>query len=251
VTSTWIFLVSFFAIIAGGAIGMTLRVRLPMAYLNAETREMIRLGASLLATLVAVLISLTIASAKSSYETQDAHFRQLAAYLVEADQLLAQYGPEATGMRQLMREAVPAAIDRIWREKATASQDTAFTARSLAEQLYTAVAALSPNNDTQHALKSRVEQAIADMARTRLSMFADGDTPVLTPFMLILIFWLVVVFVSFGLFIEPGPVVFAALLVFALSISTALFLVADLSRPFIGLMQIPKEQLKHTLAPLN
>jgi len=251
VTSTWIFLVSFFAILAGCAIGMTLRLRLPKAYLSAENREMIRLCSSLLATLVAVLISLTIASAKSSYETQDAHFRQLAAYLVEADQLLAQYGPEATGMRQLMREAVPAAVDRIWREKATASQDTAFTARSLAEQLYTAVEALLPKNDIQRGLKARVEQAVTDLARTRLSMFADGDTPVLTPFMLILIFWLVVVFGSFGLFVEPGPVVFAALLVFALSISTALFLVADLSRPFIGLMQIPKEQLKHTLAPLT
>ena len=250
-TSIWIFLVSFIGILAGGAIGMTLRARLPGAQLNAETREMIRLGVSLLATLVAVLISLTIASAKSSYDTQDAHFRQLAAYLVEADQLLAQYGPEATGMRRLMREAVPAAMDRIWREKATASQDTAFTARSLAEQLYTAVEALSPGNDAQRSLKARVEAAIADIARTRLLMFADGDTPVLTPFMLILIFWLVVIFVSFGLFVEPGRVVIVALLVFALSISTALFLVADLSRPFAGLMQIPKEQLKHTLAPLN
>jgi uncharacterized membrane protein len=143
VTSTWIFLVSFFAIIAGCAIGMTLRARLPKEYLNSENREMIRLGSSLLATLAAVLISLTIASAKSSYETQDAHFRQLAAYLVEADQLLAQYGPEAAGMRQLMRQAVPAAIDRIWREKAMASQDTAFTARSLAEQLYAAVEAIA------------------------------------------------------------------------------------------------------------
>jgi hypothetical protein len=251
VTSTWIFLVSFFAIIVGCATGMTLRVRLPKGYLNAENREMIRLGAGLLATLAAVLISLTIASAKSSYETQDVHFRQFAAYLVEADQLLARYGPEATGMRRLMRQAVPAAIDRIWREKVTSSQDTAFTPRSLAEQLYSAAEALSPTNDIQRMLKARIEQAIADLARTRLSMFADGDTPVLTPFMLILIFWLVVVFGSFGLFVEPGPVVFAALLVFALSISTALFLVADLSRPFAGLLQIPKEQLKHTLAPLN
>jgi hypothetical protein len=82
-------------------------------------------------------------------------------------------------------------------------------------------------------------------------MFADGDTRVLTPFMLILIFWLVVVFGNFGLFVEPGPLVFAAFLVFALSISTALFLVADLSRPFMGMMQLPKEQLKHTLAPLS
>jgi hypothetical protein len=251
VTSAWIFLVSFFAIIVGCAIGMTLRARLPKEYLNTENREMIRLGSSLLATLAAVLISLTIASAKSSYETQDAHFRQLAAYLVEADQLLAQYGPEAAGMRQLMRQAVPAAIDRIWREKATASQNTAFTARSLAEQLYAAVEALSPNNDIQRGLKARVEQAVADLARTRLSMFADGDTRVLTPFMLILIFWLVVVFGNFGLFVEPGPLVFAAFLVFALSISTALFLVADLSRPFMGMMQLPKEQLKHTLAPLS
>jgi hypothetical protein len=89
VTSVWIFLVSFFGILAGGAIGMTLRARLPKAQLTAETREMIRHGASLLATLVAVLISLTIASAKTSYETQDAHFRQLAAYLVEADRPVA------------------------------------------------------------------------------------------------------------------------------------------------------------------
>jgi hypothetical protein len=212
---------------------------------------MIRLGTSLLATLVAVLISLTIASAKSSYDTQDAHFRQLAAYIAEADQLLAQYGPDATGVRQLMREAVPAAIDRIWHEKEAAKQDTAFTPRSLAEQLYTAIDALSPKNDAQRGLKTRAEQAVADIARTRLLMFADGDTPVLTPFLLILIFWLVVIFATLGLFVERSRVVIAALLVLAFSISTALFLIADLSRPFAGVMQIPREQLKHTLVPLN
>jgi hypothetical protein len=62
-----------------------------------------------------------------------------------------------------------------------------------------------------------------------------------------LIFWLMVI----GLFVEPGRIVFAALLVLALSISSALFLVADMSRPFSGLMQVPKEQLKQTLVPLN
>jgi hypothetical protein len=251
VTSTWIFLITFVAILAGGVLGMKLGVRLPKSELDAETREMIRLGASLLATLVAVVISLAIASAKSSYDTQDAHFRQLAAYIVEVDQLLAQYGPEATGVRQLMREAVPAAVDRIWHERASANQDTAFTTRSLAEQLYSAAETLSPGNDAQRSLKSRIGQAIADLAHTRLLMFADGDTSVLTPFLLILIFWLMVIFASFGLFVEPGRFVFAALLVFALSISGALFLVADLSRPFAGLLQLPREQLKHTLAPLN
>jgi hypothetical protein len=109
---------------------------------------------------------------------------------------------------------------------------------------------LSPANDAQRGLKRRIEEASAEIARTRLLMFADGDRAILTPFLLILIFWLAVVFASYTLFVEPSRVVIAALLVFAISVSSALFLVADLSQPFVGLMQIPKEQLRNTLAPL-
>jgi hypothetical protein len=249
VTSGWIFLISFASIVAGIALGMTLRAQLPRSWLSQDTKEVIRLGAGLLATLAAVVISLMIASAKSSYDTQDSNFRQLSAYLVETDQLLAQYGPESIQVRILMRQAVPAAIDRIWREKAAG--DTAFTSTSLAEQLYNAVEALSPANDAQRALKLRIVQASDEIARTRLLMYADSDTRLLTPFLLILIVWLTVIFTSFSLFVEPNAAVAVALLVLALSVSSALFLVADLSQPFAGLMQISSEQLRHTLAPLN
>jgi hypothetical protein len=237
--------------IGGVILGMLLRARLPVNQLSQDTRDVVRLGAGLLATLAAVVISLMIASARSSYDTQDGHFRQLAAYLVETDQLLAQYGPDATEVRILMRQAVPAAIDRIWREETKTSQSSAFTAASLAEQLYNAIDALSPANAAQRALKLRIAQAATEIAHTRLLMFADSDKPLLTPFFLILIFWLTVIFISFGLSVEPGVVVGIALLVFALSVSSALFLVADLSQPFAGLMQIPKDQLQYTLAPLN
>jgi hypothetical protein len=237
--------------VAGVFLGMLLRARLPASQLSHDTREVVRLGAGLLATLAAVVISLMIASARSSYDTQDGHFRQLAAYLVETDQLLAQYGPEAIQVRILMRQALPSAIDRIWREETKASQNSAFTSASLAEQIYNAIDALSPANAAQQALKLRIAQASTEIAHTRLLMFADSDKPLLTPFFLILIFWLTVIFTSFGLSVEPGALVGVALLVFALSVSSALFLVADLSQPFAGLMQIPKEQLRHTLAPLG
>jgi hypothetical protein len=250
VTSGWIFLISFVALVAGIGVGMLLRRRFDDKELEAA-KDVIRLGAGFLATLSAVLISLMIASAKSSYDTQDSHFRQLAAYLVETDRLLSQYGPESKEVRLLMRQAMPAAIDRIWREKRSASQDSAFTSASLAEQLSGAIAALAPANDAQRALKLRVELAAAEIASTRLLMFSDGEPAILTPFLSILIFWLAVVFASYSLFVEPGRIVIAALLVFALSISSALFLVADLSQPFVGLMQLPKEQLRQTLGPLD
>jgi hypothetical protein len=250
VTSGWIFLISFVAIVAGIAAGMLLRRRLDEKRLEAA-KDVIRLGAGFLATLSAVLISLMIASAKSSYDTQDSHFRQLAAYLVETDRLLAQYGPDAKQVRLLMRQALPAAVDRIWREKRSAVQDSAFTSASLAEQVNGAITALAPADDAQRALKLRIELASAEIARTRLLMFADSETAILTPFLLILIFWLAVVAASYSLFVAPGRIVVAALFLFALSISSALFLVADLSQPFAGLMQIPKEQLRRTLGPLE
>jgi len=182
VTSGWIFLISFVAIVAGIATGMLLRRRIDQKRLEAA-KEVIRLGAGFLATLSAVLISLMIASAKSSYDTQDSHFRQLAAYLVETDRLLVQYGPETQQVRILMRQAVPAAVDRIWREKRSAIQDSAFTSASLAEQVNGAISALTPANDAQRALKLRIELASAEIARTRLLMFADSETAILTPFL--------------------------------------------------------------------
>ena len=153
-TSGLIFLTSFIALVIGMTVGMALRRHLATDRLDAPAKEVIRLGAGFLATLSAVLISLMIASAKNSYDSQNAHFRTLAAYLVETDQLLVQYGPEAAEARILMRQALPAAVDRIWREKRSGAQDSAFTAASLAEQVSGAIEALSPKNDAQRALSA-------------------------------------------------------------------------------------------------
>jgi hypothetical protein len=252
VTSGWVFLVTFASTAGGMLLGMVLRALLPAATLNAETKEVVRLGVGLLATLSAVAISLMIASAKTSYDTQDAHFRQFSADVILTDQLLAQYGPGAVEIRKLMRVAVPTALDRIWREKAVgAPQNNAFSTSSVAEQIYGAIEALSPANDAQRLLKPRIERAAGEIARARLLMFADVDTPIQRPFLLILVFWLTVIFISFSLFVEPGAVIAIAILIFAVSIASALFLVADLSRPFAGLMQISNQHLRDALGPLN
>jgi hypothetical protein len=152
----------------------------------------------------------------------------------------------------LIRQAVPAALDRVWAEKAIgAPQAHPFTASSAAEQIYDRIEALSPASDAQRLLNPRIEQASGDIARARLLMFADVDTPIQPPFLAVLILWLTVIFTSFSLFVEPGPVIAVALLVFALSIASALFLVADLSRPFTGLMQVSNQHLRDALGPLN
>jgi hypothetical protein len=89
-----------------------------------------------------------------------------------------------------------------------------------------------------------------DLTRTRLLMFVHFDNPIPAPLLIIVILWLTVIFASFTLFADANAVVAVASLVYALAVSSALFLIVDMSQPFTGLMKIPSEQLKHVLPQL-
>jgi nitric oxide reductase large subunit len=66
-----------------------------------------------------------------------------------------------------------------------------------------------------------------------------------------MVFWLTIIFVSFGLFAPPNATVVATLFVCALSVSGAIFLVLEMDRPFSGLIQISDAPLRNALAHLG
>ena len=179
-----------------------------------------------------------IASAKNTYDNQNSNIRQLGTNAVLVDQMLTKYGPEAKAARTLLREIIPSATARIWRENVAGKGGSTFVISETAERFYSAVEDLKPANAEQTSLKSRIIQITTDMGRTRLLVFTQADDAIPVPFFIVLVFWLVVIFASFSLFAEPSPIVVASTLLFALSVSSALFLIVDLSHPFQGLMQI-------------
>ena len=248
-SSTAAFLASLASILIGAAMGMVLKRALPDNLLEGGSKEAIRLGAGFLSTLAALVIGLMIASAKNTYDSQNTNIRQLGTNAVLVDQMLTQYGPEAKPARTLLREIIPSATARIWRENASGKGGgSAFVVSEIAERFYNAVEGLKPANAEQTSLKSRIIQLTTDIGRTRLLVFTQGDDAIPVPFFIVLVFWLVVIFASFSLFAEPSPIVVASTLVFALSVSSALFLIVDLSHPFEGLMQISNHHL-HMVLP--
>ena len=110
---------------------------------------------------------------------------------------------------------------------------------------------LSPKNDTQRSLQSRAIQAFTEGAQIRLQLFAKAGGSIPVPFLIILVFWLSAIFVSFTLFAETNLIVMTSLLVGALSFAGAIFLVLELDNPFTGLMGISSTTLQSALAPLN
>jgi hypothetical protein len=240
--------VIFLLTLGGIFLGTLLRSALPGHHLSKESQDIIRLGAGLIATIAALVLGLLITAAKGSFDTQNAQVKQITANIILLDELLAKYGPEARQIREQMRSAIAPFADRLWRKEASPARRFEFT--EAGEQIYLAVQALSPQNDLQRSLQARAAQISTDLAQTRLLLFVESDNLIPTPFLAILVFWLVIIFASFSLFSELNVTVATFLSLFALSASCAIFLILELSQPFSGLMMISSTQLRNSLGPL-
>jgi hypothetical protein len=242
-----------FAIIFGGAlVGVFVRPLLSEKHLHPDSKDVVKMATGLIGTLAALVLGLLIASAKSSFDQKTNQVRQVTATIILLDDLLAQYGLEAASVRNLLRQSIPPLADRIWHEEEIpTSKPVHFESNAQSLAFEKQLERLTPTNDAQRALKTRAIQAFMEGAQTRLQLFAQAGGSIPAPFLIILVFWLGAIFVSFTLFARTNLVVMASLLVCALSFAGAIFLVLELDDPFAGLMGISSETLRGALLPLS
>jgi len=87
-----------------------------------------------------------------------------------------------------------------------------------------------------------------DLGKTRWLMYAQATTSVSIPLVVVLVLWLTVIFISFGLFAPLNATVVSSLFVSALSVSGAIFLILEMYSPYDGLIQISSAPLRAALA---
>jgi Protein of unknown function (DUF4239) len=235
--------------LGGIFMGTLLRRALPEHHLSDETKDVVRLGVGLIATIAALVLGLLIAAAKGSFDTQSAQVRQITADLILLDNILAQYGPEARPVREQIRSTVGPLAGQLWREKQARTRGP-FERDGAAEQVYLDIQKLSPQDNIQRSLQSRAVEISNDLAKVRFLLFVESENLIPTPFLVVLAFWLMIIFASFSLFSPVNVTVITCLLLFALSAACAIFLILQLSRPFTGLMMISSAPLTNALAPL-
>jgi hypothetical protein len=104
-----------FACVFGGAVlGMFLRAALPAHHLSDGSKEAVKLGMGLVATMAALVLGLLVSSAKTNYDAQSTQLTEASAKIAFLDRLLAHYGPEAKESRTLLREVVIQNLDQVW-----------------------------------------------------------------------------------------------------------------------------------------
>jgi hypothetical protein len=221
---------------------------LPAHHLTAESKDLVKLGMGLVGTMAALVLGLLVASAKGSYDTQSSEVVQMSANLMLLDRTLAHYGPETKEVRDLLRMAASRMHDQIW---STSGPATADPKAAGGEVLYDKLQALSPQNDLQRSAQAQALSFGVAIGQTRWLLFEQRGSSLSWPLLVVVVFWLSIIFVSFGVFAPPNGTVVATLLVCALSVSGALYLVLELDQPFSGLIRISDAPLRNAIARLG
>jgi hypothetical protein len=243
-----VFLCCFGAALAG----MVLHRKLPDHHLDGDSKDVVKLVMGLIATTAALVLGLLIASAKNSYDTQTTELQQVSATLVQLDRTLSLYGPETRDARDSLKRTVAVALQRVWPADGgqPANLEPSLT-RDQADAFYGTLQNLSPKTEGQRHAQSSALQLAANLAQTRILMFEQLGGSVSWPLLMVLVFWLSVLFLGFGLFARFHINITVTLIVGALSVASAVFLILELSQPYQGLMRIPDTSLRGALAQME
>jgi hypothetical protein len=211
-----------------------------------DAKDVIRLATGLLVTMTALVLGMLVSTANSSYQDRKNELAEMGSNFVLVDSLLASYGPETRSVRLELRELAERGLERVWPSDAPRGSLQPLNNSQL---FYNQVESLVPKDDTQAAIKASAISAAVNLRHTYWLMFLGTEQNSLSfPLLLVVVSWLTVIFISFGLFAPGNKVVFATLVACALAVSAAVFIIMAMYTPFSGIMKISSSPLRGALS---
>jgi len=217
--------------------------------LSAATKETVKLAASLVATLAALVLGLLVSSAKASYDSVRSEVIEMSAKVVFLDRMLTGYGPESAEARARLREA---AEENVSRMSPTESKRPINLAppKEAGNAVYMAIQNLVPEDDTQRSFKTEASNLALDLGKVRTLLVAQSIPSISKLMLAVLVSWLVIIFFSFSMLAPTNAPAITALVISALSVCGAIALILELDRPFGGLIGLSSEPMRTALSQL-
>jgi hypothetical protein len=244
----WAVLVMVFA---SAMVGMLIRRKLPKNHLSDETKSLVTLSMGVVGTLTALVLSLLIATASSTFNTRNQEITVIGAKVIQLDRLLRRYGPEADDVRDLLRRYTAMRLQDLF--PAGGATPVLENPRTLAlfEELEDRLARMEGNSAHKRWLLSQALALTTDLTEVRWLLVGQNVLGIPVPVLLVVLFWLCLLFMSFGLFAPPNVTVTVVLFLCAVAVAGAIQTILDLSRPFEGVVRVSGEPLRHALDVIN
>ena len=255
----------FCLLLASSGAAMVLRRFLPERHRSAEAMQLVQLVGTMLVTLAALVLGLLTTSVKTSFGTIENDLRALSISIIQLDQRLREYGAEADPARAVLRSYTATAIATTWTserppggdyyprrvEMFPGSENESTTLTSMLDRIEAAIRGLQPADALHRRLATDCLNRFERLEQQRWKLLAEAGSSISNPFYMVLVFWLVIVFASFGLSAPRSMLSLVTIGLGALSIGSVLFVILDLDTPFSGLFVVSSAPMRAALAHLG
>lgn len=237
----------FAATLAALHLGAVVARRLPEHHLLSDARQVAHVGIGMLATLLALVLGLSVTSAKHAFDDRSAEVVKVASTVVLLDRVLSGLGPAAQPAREQLGDIFAAVRSRVEHGGRPALDPMApapLDNLSAIAHLQHAVLALRPSDASQTWYQARAMQLSSDIAQDRVLAAEHADASIPPALLAIVVSWVLLIYFGMGVFGIDNATVRATLAAGAFCFACALFLIFELDMPYAGVIRIPTEPLQ-------
>jgi hypothetical protein len=244
-------LVVFLVVLAGAFAGWVVRQRLPAHHLSDETKSLVSVSMAVVATLSALVLGLLISNANTSFTVVGGQVTAMSAQIIRLDQIMRRYGPETAQARELLRQYAELKTVDLFPDSPADVRLSDLSTYELLQRLEDSLLALKPANTRDQwwlGQATTLAVKIGD-ARWQLAQQVGQGTP--KAFLALLVFWLALLFSSFGLFAPQNFISAFTLTLCAVAVAGAIGMVLELEKGFGGLIRVSPRPMRQAVAELK
>jgi hypothetical protein len=235
---------------------------------SSPTTDSARTMASTIVTIAALVLGLLVTGVKSDFDDHAAAYTRYGIALFEFDRRLRDYGPEAIPIRDTLRAYTAAVIADTWPDEPRPSgtypwpvhpvmpgSDETAEFTTMMGDMDAATQKLAPPGAREDRIATLLREDVRALEAIRWSLVERARSR-LSPVLLgVLVGWLAVVFLVFGLVSPRNRLTAIVLVLSAVSVASSLYLILDLDSAVGGFIAIPSQPLRDALwhmdQPLN
>jgi hypothetical protein len=245
-------LIVWVLVFAAGLVGLAVGARLPDRHRTDESRGVVSVSMAMVGTLTALVLGLLLSNASVSFRSQSQLLMSISANLMRTDVILRAYGPEANDARAVLRQYAAATLHDIFPPNGGPPQTENEVTLELFGEAERKLANLSPATNVQRWTLEEVKVLVIDgIGEARWKLVVQGENTVPTAVLVLLVFWLVLLFASYGLFAPRHATTMVVLLLSSAATAGAIALIIDLERPIGGFVRLSAEPMEHAVAEMS
>jgi len=244
-------LIVFTVILGGAYVGWTLRKLLPEQHLTEETKSLVSVSTAIVATVSALVLGLLTSNANSSFIRLGGEVTALSAEILRLDQILLRYGSDAQAARETLRQyAKQKTTDMFPDNPADVRLDNPAT-YELLQRLEDMMLTLKPGNPRDQWWMGQAMTLAGKIGDTRwlIAQQVGQGTP--RAFVSLLVFWLALLFASFGLFAPHNLTSAVSLMLSALAVAGAVAMFLELEQGFGNMIHISPKPMRQAVQLLE